>query len=132
MSLFSAILLLATFLLFLSFAQAKKMSSFKGRGAFILFEGLDRCGKSTQVQLLSNHLKAAAATSPSAGSVEDIRFPNRESHIGQLINSYLSSASNLSDQTIHLLFSANRWEQARDIEEKLRAGTTLVGSQGGG
>jgi dTMP kinase len=58
--------------------------------------------------------------------VEDIRFPNRESHIGQLINSYLSSASNLSDQTIHLLFSANRWEQARDIEEKLKAGTTLV------
>lgn len=37
-------------------------------GAFILFEGIDRCGKSTQ----SAHL---AATLPNA---ELIRFPNRE------------------------------------------------------
>lgn len=112
-----------TFLFLPLVVFAKAMSSFKGRGAFILFEGMDRCGKSTQVQLLSQYLQRS---SPVA-SVEDIRFPNRDSHIGQLINSYLSSASNLSDQTIHLLFSANRWEQAADIREKLSAGTTLVG-----
>jgi dTMP kinase len=100
------------------------MSSFKGRGAFILFEGMDRCGKSTQVQLLRQHLQAASSSS----AVEDIRFPNRDSHVGQLINSYLSSASNLNDQAIHLLFSANRWEQASDIRDKLSAGTTLVGA----
>jgi hypothetical protein len=32
----------------------------------------------------------------------------------------------MNDQTIHLLFSANRWEAADGLEEKLAKGTTLV------
>ena len=32
----------------------------------------------------------------------------------------------MNDNTIHLLFSANRWEASVEIEEKLLAGTTLV------
>mmetsp|Transcript_4967 Transcript_4967/g.7587 ORF Transcript_4967/g.7587 Transcript_4967/m.7587 type:complete len:217 (-) Transcript_4967:140-790(-) len=90
-----------------------------GRGAFILFEGIDRCGKSTQCGLLTQALASTMST-------EAIRFPNRESSIGQLINSYLSSSSNLNDQTIHLLFSANRWESSKDIMAKLESGTTLI------
>lgn len=50
----------------------------------------------------------------------------RTSVIGGLINSYLASATNMNDQTIHLLFSANRWEASQNLEMKLRAGTTLV------
>jgi hypothetical protein len=41
-----------------------------------------------------------------------------------LINDYLANTketANVSDQTIHLLFSANRWEAAKSIEEKLNA-----------
>jgi len=72
----------------------------KGRGAFIVFEGIDRCGKSTQVDLLGKALSNA----------KNIRFPDRTSAIGQMINSYLVSATNMNDQAIHLLFSANRWE----------------------
>lgn len=70
------------------------------RGAFIVFEGIDRCGKSTQAALLSKSLPSSIG----------IRYPDRTSTIGTLINSYLASASNMSDETIHLLFSANRWE----------------------
>jgi thymidylate kinase len=70
------------------------------RGAFIVFEGIDRCGKSTQVDLLGKALDNA----------KNIRFPDRTSAIGQMINSYLVSATNMNDQAIHLLFSANRWE----------------------
>lgn len=32
----------------------------------------------------------------------------------------------MSDQTIHLLFSANRWEASQEIENKLASGCTLV------
>ena len=58
---------------------------------------------------------------------EAIRFPNRQSTIGKLIDGYLtSSADNINDQTIHLLFSANRWEAKDNLVTKLQAGTTLV------
>jgi len=56
-----------------------------------------------------------------------MRFPNRTSTIGTLINTYLTtSTSQLNDQTIHLLFSANRWEAAANIESVLSAGTSIV------
>ena len=84
------------------------------------YSGIDRCGKSTQSSSLAEHLKIKTS------SAELIRFPNRESCIGQLINSYLASKSNMNDNTIHLLFSANRWEASAEIEEKLVSGTTLV------
>lgn len=34
--------------------------------------------------------------------------------------------NDLSDEAIHLLFSANRWERANHIIKTLEAGTTLV------
>lgn len=98
------------------------MSEFSGpskRGAFILFEGIDRCGKTTQSGLLGDYCR-------SIGQAESIRFPDRKSSIGQLIDSYLQSTSNLNDKAIHLLFSANRWESSTGLEAKLNAGCTLV------
>lgn len=38
-------------------------------------------------------------------------FPDRSTAIGQMINAYLASSTELDDATIHLLFSANRWEK---------------------
>ncbi|NXY76980.1 KTHY kinase, partial [Glareola pratincola] len=37
-------------------------------------------------------------------------LPERTTEIGRLISSYLLKEKNLEDHTIHLLFSANRWE----------------------
>lgn len=37
-------------------------------------------------------------------------FTERTTEIGQLISSYLGKEKNLEDHTVHLLFSANRWE----------------------
>jgi dTMP kinase len=89
------------------------------RGAFILFEGIDRCGKSTQAAMLAHSLAQSSLS-------ELIRFPDRTSSIGHLINAYLASAANMNDQTIHLLFSANRWEASQGLEAKLKSGVNLV------
>lgn len=43
-----------------------------------------------------------------------------------MINSYLQGTSEHSDQAIHLLFSANRWEAVNGILQSLESGCTVV------
>ena len=56
------------------------------RGAFIVLEGVDRCGKSTQARRLVDALDA-----------EFMCFPDRTTAIGQMINAYLAEGK---DQTV--------------------------------
>jgi len=91
-----------------------------GRGAFVVIEGLDRSGKSTQAARLLGRLQAASK------SVQLLKFPDRSTPIGQLIDSYLRNQSDMDDHTIHLLFSANRWEISPRIKSLLDSGTTIV------
>ncbi|KAL6154611.1 Thymidylate kinase [Exserohilum turcicum] len=90
------------------------------RGKLIVFEGLDRAGKSTQCEKLVADLQNDGV------SVRHVRFPDRTTPIGQMINSYLSGQSEQEDHVIHLLFSANRWEAAPSIQADLAAGTTVI------
>ncbi|KAG8960332.1 Thymidylate kinase [Tulasnella sp. 419] len=98
------------------------MSSNSSRGAFIVIEGLDRSGKSTQAQALYQHLQDRLG----ASNVKLIKFPDRTTPIGKMIDSYLRSESELDDRAIHLLFSANRWEAASSIIKDLESGVTLI------
>mmetsp|Transcript_32682 Transcript_32682/g.63758 ORF Transcript_32682/g.63758 Transcript_32682/m.63758 type:complete len:237 (+) Transcript_32682:54-764(+) len=90
------------------------------RGAFILFEGIDRCGKTTQSKRLVEALNKKGITS------QHMRFPDRTTSIGQMINSYLSNAVDTDDRSIHLLFAANRWEKMKQMRELLESGVNLV------
>lgn len=86
------------------------------RGSLILIEGLDRSGKLTQAEILASKLKA-----------DLVKFPDRLTPIGQIINRYLTDKNfDLPDQSAHLLFSANRWERANQLEETLRSGKNVV------
>ena len=40
-----------------------------------------------------------------------INFPDRSTSLGGVISSYLKGISELKDEVVHLLFSANRWEK---------------------
>ncbi|GAB7364268.1 hypothetical protein MBLNU230_g4816t1 [Neophaeotheca triangularis] len=91
------------------------------RGTLICIEGLDRTGKSTQATLLAAYLRSTQKT-----PIHHLRFPDRSTPIGQQINSYLTYASQLPDQAIHLLFSANRWEHAAGIRQAIERGETVV------
>lgn len=81
-------------------------------------EGVDRCGKTTQVELL----KQSALFQPS----QKMNFPNRTTTIGGMINSYLKSQTDMSDESVHLLFSSNRWECNNEILETLKSGVNIV------
>ncbi|XP_041696617.1 thymidylate kinase [Coregonus clupeaformis] len=90
------------------------------RGALIVLEGVDKAGKTTQCNKLVQTLQ------DSGRPAEMMRFPERTTKIGQLINSYLENKRNLEDHTVHLLFSANRWELVPLMKEKLEQGISLV------
>ena len=88
------------------------------KGFFILFEGCDGTGKTTQARLLSQ----SNLLTPN----EQMCFPNRTTEIGKMIDQYLKKSSDLNDQAIHLLFSANRWELADKIKSLLNSGTSII------
>lgn len=90
------------------------------RGALIVLEGCDRTGKSSQCKLLVDRLcKDGIPAQP-------MRFPDRTTTVGKMINSYLTSGIELDDRAIHLLFSANRWEAVAHMKQMIEQGKTLV------
>lgn len=55
-----------------------------------------------------------------------MNFPNRSSPSGQLINAFLTNQTDFEQEAIHLLFTINRWESKRKMEELLLAGTSII------
>ncbi|XP_046853431.1 thymidylate kinase-like [Xenia sp. Carnegie-2017] len=90
------------------------------RGAMIVFEGCDRCGKSTQSLKLVDYLQSLGRR------VQLFRFPDRSTDIGKTIDSYLQRKSDLDDHAVHLMFSANRWEMRSKMKALLEEGITLI------
>ncbi|KAG7810018.1 hypothetical protein KL924_002286 [Ogataea haglerorum] len=91
------------------------------RGVLVCIEGLDRTGKTTQTTRLLEKLDKDGVDATL------IKFPERTTPIGRTINTYLTdTAFELSDQSAHLLFSANRWELAEKIRSLLEDGKTVV------
>ncbi|MCJ1250915.1 Thymidylate kinase [Trapelia coarctata] len=90
------------------------------RGALIVIEGLDRAGKSTQCELLCRSLEKEGHR------IKRMRFPDRATPSGKLIDAYLKGEAGVEDHVIHLLFSANRWEASAQIRKDIADGITLV------
>ncbi|XP_031621759.1 thymidylate kinase-like [Contarinia nasturtii] len=90
------------------------------RGALIVLEGCDRSGKTTQCKQL---VKALVANGRPA---KYINFPDRTTECGALINSFLTNKKDFNDETIHLLFTLNRWEAKMNMEKMLQDGVTLI------
>lgn len=90
------------------------------RGMFIVFEGNDRVGKSTQAKKLAEWFVTQGKRS------EFISFPDRSTATGALIDQYLKREQKMCDQMIHLLFTTNRWEKFENMRQSLESGTNLV------
>ena len=93
------------------------------RGAFLLIEGIDKIGKSTQVAKLHEFLNKELK-----GKVEVFKFPNRTTKIGKLIDECLADKKEIrmNPQALHHLFVANRYEAVDSMITKMKAGITLV------
>uniref|UniRef100_A0AC35TMA1 dTMP kinase n=1 Tax=Rhabditophanes sp. KR3021 TaxID=114890 RepID=A0AC35TMA1_9BILA len=93
------------------------------RGAFIVLEGIDRSGKTTQSQKLAEFLIN------SNFKTHVRRIPDRDLPItGKAINEFLQTATDIdqSKKTMHLVFSANRWEMKEDLERLLSEGVNVI------
>eukprot|EP01068_Selenidium_serpulae_P015020 Selendium_serpulae@DN6169_c2_g2_i10.p2 len=87
---------------------------------FIVFEGLDRAGKSTQVRLLCDRLVSEGHT------VKHIVFPERSLKTGQTIDKFLKKEVTLSPKEAALLFHENRIEAQPLIRDALGRGELVV------
>ena len=100
---------------------------------FVVFEGVDKSGKSTHAGLTAERLRSQHNL-----SAELLRFPDRSTAIGQLIDSVLKKQQKLEPHALHLLFSANRWEIALDgiecqvliVDRYVDSGTVYATAQG--
>eukprot|EP00033_Pygsuia_biforma_P001361 GCRY01001542.1.p1 GENE.GCRY01001542.1~~GCRY01001542.1.p1 ORF type:complete len:209 (+),score=34.32 GCRY01001542.1:179-805(+) len=90
------------------------------RGAFIVFEGIDRSGKTTQAKLLVKTLQEKGY------KTAFMRFPDRTTDVGTIIDSFLRKSKDLDDRCIHLLYSANRWECLKTLKDHIENGTTVI------
>ena len=89
---------------------------------FIVFEGCDGTGKTTHSTNLTNKLFKLLEKKPFL-----IRFPDRETQTGKLINNHLSLKEKINNPRVsHLLFSANRWEKANKINECLKENRWVI------
>jgi dTMP kinase len=96
------------------------------RGKFIVLEGIDGSGTTTQLDRAVSHVRslghpAGATREPSAGPIGRLL---REALLGRLT---MPDGTAMDGQTMALLFAADRIDHLqREIEPQLAAGTTMI------
>ena len=85
----------------------------KSRGRFIVFEGIDGSGKSTQIKKISNRLQVT-------GNNVYSTFEPTEGPIGSLIRQMLSGKLATDQRTIASLFAADRTDHLVNHENGIR------------
>ncbi|KAH0576344.1 Thymidylate kinase [Spironucleus salmonicida] len=89
------------------------------RGLFIVIEGLDRCGKTTQLDILKNYLQPS----------KSISFPNESLQSGMDLRKYLLQQIELTDMDAHNLFARNRRESADFIIQTIEKNINVISSR---
>jgi len=81
------------------------------RGALVVLEGIDQAGKMTQARALQDAARAAHL------GCEVLHYPDYETPVGRLIESFLCGGVPMSMRARAMLFAANRWEKDAGLRE---------------
>ncbi|CEF64865.1 Thymidylate kinase [Strongyloides ratti] len=93
------------------------------RGILIVLEGIDRSGKTTQSKCLVDYLSGKGLKTHLR------RVPDRSEPLtGPAIDKFLQTATSVEQNknTLHLLFSANRWAIIDEIKKFLDDGIVVI------
>ena len=95
-----------------------------GRGIFIVIEGSDGSGKSTQFSLLKEFFEKQGK------QVKTYKFPRYEKPSAHFVTSYLNglygNANSLGAHTPSLFYALDRFEAGRDIRKDLEEGSIVL------
>lgn len=87
-------------------------------GRLIVFEGIDRCGKTTQIDLLAKYL------SDCGKKCHVMSFPNRTTDFGKLIVDLMNR--NANRLSVHFLFLAHFMDSMDEIDYHLLRGKYVL------
>lgn len=90
------------------------------RQKLIAIEGIDQAGKQTVAHWLAEELRAHGVV------VEQTGFPDYSTQLGAEITRFLRGERGYPPQVRQLLYTANRWERAAEIQAWLDGGATVV------
>ncbi len=90
------------------------------RGTFIAVEGIDAVGKKTQTFILKSWLNSRGLTT------QTYSFPAYDTVLGGEIRKFLAGTASYPQQARAMLYAANRWEKAIELERLLSTNDVLI------
>ncbi len=92
----------------------------QGSGKLVVVDGIDQSGKKTQTQMLARKIqKFGYHTSIWS-------FPDYATPLGRQLKLYLAGRIRFDFHAVHLLYSANKWENAASIAREVKLGRVVV------
>lgn len=92
----------------------------QGSGKLVVVDGIDQSGKKTQTQMLARKIRKF-------GYHTSIwSFPDYATPLGRQLKLYLAGRIRFDFHAVHLLYSANKWENAASIAREVKRGRVVI------